>query len=164
MASSIPRAAAALSVALLAGLPGCAAPPRDGAAAAAEAPGPEWVRIAQRPEGVLYIDPRATVRVGPSVFLTMLDVRTGMTVVVRERIEIDCEGKRVRRYDSTLHGDRAALGPALAQAGQDDWRALNPDPRTVLTALAKLACPGGMPDPPGAAPPPAPRTGRLLKT
>ena len=124
---------------------------------------PGWVPVAQNAEGVLFIDPRATLRVGPSVFVTMLDAKRNSTVSVRERLEIDCAGRRIRRHDSTLHGDHAALGPALARAGQDTWRDLNPDPKTVFTALV---CPGGgpnAPEAPGAAPP-AQRRGRFQNT
>jgi hypothetical protein len=68
---------------------------------------------------VLFIDPSATTARGRRVFFTMLDAKRNSTVSVQERQEIDCAGRRIRRRDSTLHGDHAALGPALARAGQD---------------------------------------------
>ncbi len=162
--------AAAAALALLAILAACAVPSAGPAgqtapdSVAAPQPGSGWVPVAQSAEGVLFVDPRATLRVGPSVFITMLDAKRESTVSVRERLEIDCAGRRIRRHDSTLHGDRAALGPALARAGQNEWRDLHPDPKTVFTALANLVCSGGAPEAPGAAPPPAQRRGKVQNT
>ncbi len=150
------------ALALLGTLAACAAPSAQLARQtppnpdAAPKPGSGWVQVTRNPQGVLFVDPRATLRVGSSVFLTLLDAKRGSTVSIRERVEIDCVGKRIRRHDSSLHGDHAALGPALARAGQNEWRDLHPDPKTVFTALANLACPGSgsnAPETPGAAPP-----------
>ena len=84
-------AAAAAALALLGTLAACAAPTAETGGqtppnlAAAPKPGSGWVPVAQNAEGVLFIDPRATLRVGPSVFVTMLDAKRNSTVSVRER-------------------------------------------------------------------------------
>lgn len=100
------------------------------------------------------------------MFITVLDAKRGSTVSIRERMEIDCDGKRIRRHDSTLHGDHFALGPALDRLGQDGWHDLHPDPKKVFTAVANLVCPRvgtNVPENPGAAPPVQRRT-RTLST
>ena len=155
----LPRARAAAALALSDSLAACAVPSAD---LASPKPGAGWVQVSQNAQGVLFLDPRSTLRTGNSVFLTVLDAKRGSTVVLRERVEIDCEGKRMRRHDVTVHADRAAQGPALARAGQTPWLELNPDPKTVFTALANLACHGRAPPgmgTPGAAPTPEQRKG-----
>ena len=169
MASS-PRGVIA-AFALLGTLAGCAAPPADLAGDASPKPGGGWVQVAQNGEGTLFVDPRSVLRVGPSAFITLLEVKNRAGGVaggsLRVRLEIDCDGKRMRQHDATSHGDPAALGPALMRVGQSDWRDLPPDPNLGFNPLAKVVCSGRGPNPPTTAAPPAPpaqRRGRELKT
>lgn len=158
--------------ALFGALAGCAAPSTDlagGGAGASPQPGNGWVQVAQNGEGTLFIDPRSALRVGPSAFITLIEVKNGTAGVaggsLRVRLEIDCDGKRVRQHDATSHGDQAALGPALMRVGQGDWRDLSPDATKGFGPLAGALCSnrGGPAPPAPAVPPPAQRRGREFK-
>lgn len=168
---SPPLGAAAAAFALLGTFAGCAAPSADlaGGAGAPPKPGGGWVQVAQNGEGTLFIDPGSVLRVGPSAFITLLEAKNGTAGIaggsLRVRLEIDCDGKRVRQHDATSHGDRAALGPPLMRAGQGDWRDLPPDADAGFNPLARAVCANrGEPDPPApAVPPPGHGRGKAFK-
>jgi hypothetical protein len=159
----------ALPAVLVAALSACAAPvtgrgdaatPGAGAAAAAS-PHPDagWMLLGQTERASLYIHPRSTLRVGSSAFIMVVAANHRPTVLpdgaevgsLRERYEIDCAGRRYRRYDGTAHPDRAALGPVLGRVGLDDWKGINP--RTVMAAVSSAVCSGGAPGTDDASPP-----------
>lgn len=157
--------------ALLGTLAGCAAPSTDlaGGTATPPQPGSGWVEVAQNGEGTLFIDPRSVLRVGPSAFITLLEVKNGTAGAaggsLRVRLEIDCDGRRVRQHDATSHGDQSALGPPLMRVGQGDWRDLPADATKGFSPLAGAVCSNrGGPNPPApTVPPPAQRRGREFK-
>jgi hypothetical protein len=140
---------------------GAAAPGRGTAAATAAPPQSEagWLLLGETEGASLYIDPRSTLRVGSSAFIMVVAARHRPMLLpdgaevgsLRERYEIDCAGRRYRRYDGTAHPDRAALGPVLGRVGQDDWRGINP--RTVMAAVSTAVCSAGAPGGDDAPPP-----------
>ncbi len=156
--------------ALLAALGACATPPAPGdglrsfpgqAAAAPQHPGPGWLLLGSNEDGALYMHPRSTLRVGSSAFIVLVGTKrqpvvlsTGVSVgSVRERMEIDCEGRRYRRHDGTAHPDHVALGPILGQMGQEHWRDVPPN--TLVAALSSAVCSATAPNTEGAPPEPA---------
>lgn len=153
--------------ALLGGLGGCAAPPAavggaaplaNRAAPAAQHPGPGWLLLGSTEEGSLFMHPRSTLRVGPSTFIMVVANRrqpvplpSGASVgSVKERIEIDCDGRRYRRRDGTAHPDHVGLGPVLGQVGPEQWRDVPPD--TVMAAVSSAVCSATAPGSTGAPP------------
>lgn len=141
----------------LAALCGCAAPRGGtGAGGAASAAGPEagWLLLGRTEGASLYIHPRSTLRVGSSAFIMVVAANhrpavlpDGATVgSLRERYEIDCEGRRYRRHDGTAHPDNAALGPVLGRVGQDQWKGITPE--TVMAAVSSAVCGAAAPDAP----------------
>lgn len=171
--------------ALIAALTGCATPLASGSgmesfpsqtapAPVAQHPGPGWLLLGSNEEGAVYMDPRSTLRVGSSAFIILVGSKrrpvvlpSGLSVgSIKERIEIDCDGRRFRRYDGTAHPDPVALGPTLGQVGQQEqWRGVNPD--TVMDVVASAVCSAAAPSPTppnlrGA--PPEPALPRLPRT
>ncbi len=162
--------------ALLVALGACATPPAPGdglrsfpgqAAAAPQHPGPGWLLLGSNEDGALYMHPRSTLRVGSSAFIVLVGTKrqpvvlsTGVSVgSVRERMEIDCEGRRDRRHDGTAHPDHVALGPILGQMGQEHWRDVPSN--TLVAALSSAVCSATAPSTEGAPPePPMPRFSR----
>ena len=155
--------------ALLVALGGCATPPASEgglrsfsgqAAVPPQHPGPGWLLLGSNEDGALYMHPRSTLRVGSSAFIVLVGTKrqpvvlsTGVSVgSVRERMEIDCEGRRYRRHDGTAHPDHVALGPILGQMGQEHWRDVPPN--TLVAALSSAVCSATAPNTGGAPPEP----------
>lgn len=153
--------------ALLGVLGGCATPPTAGgglksfqapSATAPVAPGPGWVLLGTHRDGAVFMHPHSTLRLGSSAFIMLVAAKRepavlpgGVTVgSLKERIEIDCEKRRFRRHDGTVHPDQGALGPVLGRVGQDQWREISPN--TVMAALSLVVCSASTP--PDTAPPP----------
>ncbi len=146
--------------ALLGALGGCAAPsatgggttPFPGQTSAARHPGPGWLLLGSNEDGALYMHPSSTLRVGSSAFIVLVGTKrqpvvlsTGISVAsVKERMEIDCEGRRYRRHDGTAHPDHVALGPVLGQMGQEQWKDVPPN--TLIAALSSAVCSATAPD------------------
>ena len=150
--------------ALVATLAGCAtAPPGEGGTAsfparmAAPHPGPGWLLLGSTDDGAMYMHPRSTLRVGSSAFIMLVGTKSrpvflpGGAAVgsIRERIEIDCDRRRYRRYDGTAHPDNVALGPVLGQVGQAPWKDVPSG--TLIAAVSSAVCSATAPDssPPG---------------
>jgi hypothetical protein len=166
-----PTARVFLPAVVAAAFAACATPASDRAgaspapasqAAAAASPQAEagWLLLGQTEGASLYIHPRSTLRIGSSAFIMVVAMRHQPMLLpdgaevgsLRERYEIDCAGRRYRRYDGTAHPDRAALGPVLGRVGQDDWKGINP--RTVMAAVSTAVCSAAAPaDRDDAAPP-----------
>lgn len=153
--------------AVLGPLAGCAVPAADGGPnfavrqeAGVENLGPGWVPLGRSEGASFFLHPRSTLRVGPSAFIMVVAARHQATTLpsgvqigsLRERYEIDCDARRFRRHDGTLHPDRAASGPILATVGQDQWKDIAPS--TIMAAVSSAICSATAPThPPGAAPP-----------
>ena len=124
--------------------------------------GPGWVALGESDDASFFIHPRSTLRVGPSAFIMVVATKHQAATLpggvrigsLREWYEIDCDGRRFRRHDGTLHPDQTASGPILAQVGQDQWRDIAPS--SVLAAVSSAICSATSPSPPRGAAPPGP--------
>lgn len=106
----------------------------------------DWVRISTSETSVFYIDPAVSPKVGSNVTAWVLRDHTAAQVGAggpflssKDQIELDCDGRRVRRIYTSDYVERAAKGKMVHyEYGPMSWNAIAPN--TIMQRMLDMAC------------------------
>ena len=106
----------------------------------------DWVRISTSETSVFYIDSAISPKVGANVMVWILrDHNTpqvgadGPFASSKDQIEIDCEGRRVRRIYASDHAEPMGKGKMVhSEHGPMSWNAVAPN--TIMRRVVDTAC------------------------
>lgn len=105
-----------------------------------------WVKVAEAPGSVIYLDPAVSRKVGDNVMVWLLrdhaEMRFGPAgpyLSSKDQIEIDCRGRRVRRIYVSDHPKAMGEGRFVAsEHGPMSWN--DAQPRSIMGRVVDLAC------------------------
>jgi len=105
-----------------------------------------WVKVAEIAGSTVYLDSAASKKVGDNVMVWLLRDHHalrfgngGPYLSSKDQIEIDCQGRRVRRIYASDHPKAMGEGRFVAsEHGPMSWN--DAQPRSVMARVVDLAC------------------------
>jgi hypothetical protein len=106
----------------------------------------DWVKIATSEKSVIYLDSSISPRVGANVTIWLLRDHTspqndgaGSILSSKDQIEVDCQGRRIRRMYSSDHPLPMGKGPMVhSEHGPMSWN--DAAPKTIVKRIVDIAC------------------------
>lgn len=106
----------------------------------------EWVKISTSEKSVFYMDSSISKKVGSNVMIWLLRDHTSpqydgtvLTLSSKDQIEVDCNGRRIRRIFSSSHPQRMGEGePVHSEHGPMSWN--DASPNTLAKRIVDIAC------------------------
>lgn len=106
----------------------------------------DWVKISSSEKSVYYLDPAASKRVGANVTIVLLRDHTSPQydgpqpyLSSKDEIEVDCNGRRIRRIYSSDHPLKMGEGKMVhSEHGPMSWNAAAPG--TIVNRIVNIAC------------------------
>jgi hypothetical protein len=107
---------------------------------------PEWVKISTSEKSVFYMDSSISKKVGSNVMIWLLRDHpspqydgTVLTLSSKDQIEVDCNGRRIRRIYSSAHPQSMGEGkPVHSEHGPMSWN--DASPNTLAKRIVDIAC------------------------
>jgi hypothetical protein len=106
----------------------------------------EWIKVSTSEKSVIYMDSSISQRVGSNVVVWLLRDHTSPQYVgsqpflsSKDQIEVDCQGKRIRRMYSSDHPQHMGRGASVhSEHGPMSWN--NASPGTIVKRIVDIAC------------------------
>lgn len=106
----------------------------------------EWVKVSTSEQSVFYMDSSISQKVGANVMIWLLRDHTsvqhggsGPYLSSKDQIEVDCDGRRIRRIFSSDHPQHMGQGkPVHSEHGPMSWNYASAG--TIVKRIVDIAC------------------------